>query len=462
MHPIIILLLGMAVVIGSIVVLRLNAFLALIAAAILVSMLSPGDIAGRVTRVVGAFGTMAGSIGIVIAAAAIIGNAMKESGAADRIVLSFLSVLGEGRAAEALALGGFILAVPVFFDTVFFLMVPLAKSAYERTGRSYLRYVMAIPAGGVPTHVLVPPTPGALAAAVALGVDLGVMIGVGAVIALVAAVAGLAFAVWADRHLPPPESLRMGTPDEEASVPEATRPDELPGLLPSVAPILLPVLLITANTVASTLTQTHPGSRLWGSLAPWTALVGDPTVALLVSAALAMAVYHRRRRPTRAASAALVEASLMSAGVIILITAAGGAFGAMLRTAGVGDVIQQLFAGGVATSGILVLLVAFAVSSLLKVAQGSSTVAMITTAGMLAALLSGPAALPFHRVYVATAVASGSMVGAWMNDSGFWVFARMSGLSEVEALKTYTPLLAIGGTAAMLATLVLAMVLPLR
>jgi len=152
----------------------------------------------------------------------------------------------------------------------------------------------------------------------------------------------------------------------------------------------------------------------------------------------------------------------MSAGVIILITAAGGAFGAMLRTAGVGEVIQQIFSGGVATSGFLVLLVAFAVSTLLKIAQGSSTVAMITTAGMLAALLSGPVTLPFHRVYVATAVASGAMVGAWMNDSGFWVFARMSGLSEVEALKTYTPLLAVGGIAAMFATVVLSMVLPLH
>lgn len=462
MHPILILLVGMAVVISLIVVFRLNAFLALITAAILVSMLSPGEIASRITRVADAFGSMAGSIGIIIAAAAIIGNAMKESGAADRIVLSFLSFLGEERAAEALAMGGFILAVPVFFDTVFFLMVPLAKSAYERTRRSYLRYVLAIPAGGVATHVLVPPTPGALAAAVALGVDLGVMIGVGAVIAFVAAASGLAFAYWADRHFPPPESLRLQTNEVGSPTPGTKRPEELPGLLPSIAPILLPVLLITANTVASTLAQTHPGSLFWASVAPWAAVCGDPNVALLVSAALAMAVYHRSRRPTLTGSATLVEESLMSAGVIILITAAGGAFGAMLRTAGVGEVIQQLFAGGAGTSGVLVLLMAFAVASLLKVAQGSSTVAMITTAGMLAALLSGPVALPFHRVYIATAVASGAMVGVWMNDSGFWVFSRMSGLSEVEALKTYTPMLAVEGCVAMVATIVLSTVLPLH
>ena len=187
--------------------------------------------------------------------------------------------------------------------------------------------------------------------------------------------------------------------------------------------------------------------------------MGDANVALLVAAVLALAVYHAQRSPTRSEMAELVEESLMSAGVIILITAAGGAFGAMLREAGIGAVIEETFAG--AGSGIAFLLVAFAVSSLLKIAQGSSTVAMITTAAMLAGMAAEPGALVFHPVYLAAALGAGAMVGSWMNDSGFWVFARMGGLTEVEALRCYTPLLAVGGIAALLATLALALLVPL-
>lgn len=459
MHPVLILLLGMATVIGGIVVLRQNAFLALIGAAILVSLLSPGDTGELITRVAEAFGSMAGGLGIVIAAAAIIGNAMKHSGAADRIVKSLLSGLGERRAGGAFALSGYVLAIPVFFDTVFFLLVPLARSAYRRTGRGYLKYILAIPAGGVATHALVPPTPGPLAAAGTLGVDLGVMIGVGAVIALFAAAAGLMFATWADAHYPLPESMREGNDDHDpvdADIPD----DDLPGLLSSLLPIILPVVLIAANTITTSLAARFPES-VWASLAPYASVVGNANVALLAAAALAMWTYHKQRRPSRKESGLLVEDALMSAGLIILITAGGGAFGAMLRAAGIGPVIEGMFGTG-AGSGILFLFIGFAVASLLKIAQGSSTVSIVTTAAMMAAMVSGPSALPFNGAYLVAAIGAGAMVGSWMNDSGFWVFAKMSGLTEVEALKSFTPVLAISGVAAMLATVVLSTILPLQ
>jgi GntP family gluconate:H+ symporter len=457
-HPVLILLLGMAAVIGGIVALRLNAFLALIGAALLVSLLSPGETSELVTRVAEAFGSMAGSLGIVIAAAAIIGNAMKHSGAADRIVKSLLSALGERRATGAFTLSGYILSIPVFFDTVFFLLVPLARSAYRRTRHGYLKYIIAIPAGGVATHALVPPTPGPLAAAGTLGVDLGVMIGVGSVIALFAAAAGLAFAIWADKHLPLPESIRDGIDDGDP-LQEPTSNDDLPGLLPSLLPIILPVVLIAANTITSTMATRSP-EGLWASVAPYAAVVGNANIALLASAVLAMWTYHAQRKPSRSQEAALVEESLMSAGVIILITAAGGAFGAMLRVAGIGPVIEGMFSFG-SGSGVIFLFIGFAVASLLKIAQGSSTVAIVTTAAMMAAMVSGPSALPFNGAYLVAAIGAGAMVGSWMNDSGFWVFVRMSGLTEVEGLKTFTPVLAISGFAAMAATVVLSLLVPL-
>jgi GntP family gluconate:H+ symporter len=195
-------------------------------------------------------------------------------------------------------------------------------------------------------------------------------------------------------------------------------------------------------------------------LLPYAKLIGDANLALMVSAGIAVVLFLRQRRPSRDETARLVETSLMSGGVIILITAAGGAFGAMLKAAEIGPAIQALFAGG-ATSGITYLLLGFGVSAILKVAQGSSTVAMITVSAMFAAMIDTGEGLGFHVVYLALAIGSGSLIGSWMNDSGFWIFAKMGGLSELEALKTWTPLLCVLGGTAMVVTVVLALIVPL-
>jgi GntP family gluconate:H+ symporter len=459
MPPLLILLIGMATLLAAIIALRLNAFLALVAAAIVVSLLAPGDPVTKVARVAGAFGRTAGAIGIVIGLAAIIGAAMLESGAADRIVRSFLGLLGERRGAAALCGTGWVLSIAVFFDTVFYLLVPLARSMRRRTGREYLKYLMAIAAGAAATHTLVPPTPGPLAVAGALGVDLGTMILLGLVVSLPAAAAGLAFAGWVDRRMPvePPGEPDGARPAERAAA------AALPGLVPAVLPIALPVVLISSNTLVMALSAASAtaAGRL-GALSRVTAILGDPNLALLLAAGIALWVYARRRRATRAEISALVERALMGAGVIVLITAAGGGFGATLQAAQIGPAIQALAAARGPGAGLLFLFLAFTVSSLIKIAQGSSTVAMITTAGMLAAMLSGTAALPFHPAYLATAIGGGSLVGTWMNDSGFWVFSRMGGVPEIETLKSWTPLSAVVGVTAMATTVVLATLLPLR
>src|SRR5947199_5178335 len=147
MHPLLILLVGMATILGGILGLRLNAFLALVTAAIVVSLLAPGEPAVKVARGAEGFGRTAGTIGIVIALAAIAGKAMMDSGAADRIVRAFIALLGEQRSATALCATGYVLSIPVFFDTVFYLLVPLARSGYTRTNRYYLKYLLAIAAG---------------------------------------------------------------------------------------------------------------------------------------------------------------------------------------------------------------------------------------------------------------------------------------------------------------------------
>jgi gluconate:H+ symporter, GntP family len=462
LHPILILVLGMVTVVGMIVALRLNAFLALISAAILVSLLAPGETAVRISRVAEAFGQTAGNIGIVIAAAAIIGKMMLDSGAADRVVQMFLSVMGEKRSAGALMGSGFVLAVPVFFDTVFFLLLPLARSMYRRTGRHYLKYVMVVSAGAALTHTLVPPTPGPLVIAGNLGVDIGTMMLVGLLVAVPATASGLLFATWLDRRMPVPVRLEASGVPDSGSPPAPVADRALPGLLASLLPILLPILLISANTVVTTMVRLEgdePGA--WSAVAPYTSLLGNANLALLGAAAIAIWVYHRQRRATKVQLAQAVEEGLMSAGVIILITAAGGAFGAMLRTAEIGPAIAALFPTEAGGAGMVMLGLAFGIASLLKIAQGSSTVAMIAASGMIAAMITDPGQLAFHPVYLATAIASGSLVGSWMNDSGFWIYTKMGGLTEVEALKSWTPLLALLGITSMLVTVILSLLLPL-
>ena len=246
-HPLVILAIGIVTVVGLILVLRLNAFLALIAAAIVVSLLAPGPLPEKISRVAFEFGASAGKIGIVIALAAIIGTCMMDSGAADRIVRAFLRLLGEKRAPIALMGSGFVLAVPVFFDTVFYLLVPLGRSLHKRTGTHYLKYLLAIGAGGAITHTLVPPTPGPLAMAGYLGVDVGWMIMIGALVALPAAIAGLAVGTLIDRLMPVP-MRPIGTEPEA----EPLADHQLPSLFVAVLPVVLPVLLISANTVLDT------------------------------------------------------------------------------------------------------------------------------------------------------------------------------------------------------------------
>src|SRR6266700_2050838 len=462
MPPTLILLVGMATILAGIVLLRLNAFLALIIAAIVVSLLAPGEPAVKIARVAEGFGRTAGTVGIVIALAAITGKAMTDSGAADRIVNGFLALLGEKRGATALCSTGYILSIPVFFDTVFYLLVPLARSMYGRTNRNYLKYLLAIAAGAGATHTLVPPTPGPLAIAGTLGVDLGTMVLVGIVVALPAAAVGLLFAGWVDRRMPV-----VPRAPAAAVAADAAAPQSLPGLVPSLLPIVLPVLFISSHTVVVSMTA-RPGAHfaLWSALAPYTAIVGNPNLALLVAAGVAMWLYARHRSVTRADLTEMVDTSLMGAGFIILIIAASGAFGVALQATGIGPVIERAFVGkasGTGTgSGLIFLFLGFAVASLIKIAQGSSTVAMITTAAMLAAMLPASGRLPFHAVYVATAIASGSLVGTWMNDSGFWLFSKMGGVTEVDTLKSWTPVLASVGITSMVTTVVLALLVPLR
>lgn len=449
MHPLVVLAISVALIFLLIIKFRINPFIALITAATVVGVLSPlVPFAEVMPLVAGHFGRLCGNIGIVIALAALIGQCLMESGCADKIVRVFVRMLGEKNASFSMLASGYVLSVPVFFDTVFYLLVPLARALRVRTGKGYVLFVMCVAAGGVVTHSMVPPTPGPLGMAANLGIDLGVMILVGAAIAVPMSITGWSFAMLRNNQLDIPLRETPGMSLAELEELASSQEDKLPSFMVAMMPIILPVLMITSNTITGALDITGP-------VADWTAFLGNPNFALLVSAAVSVGILMKQKGLSLADLGDTVETALASGGLIILITAGGGAFGGMLVESEVGKTIGDM----ASTMGMPVLILAFLLSAVIKVAQGSGTVAMITSSAIMAPIvLDG---IPFHPVYVACIIGAGSLVGSWMNDSGFWVYAKMSGFTEVEALKTWTPLLALLGLSGAVTTLILAAVMPL-
>jgi H+/gluconate symporter-like permease len=228
-------------------------------------------------------------------------------------------------------------------------------------------------------------------------------------------------------------------------------------------PILLPVGLVSANTIVSVFAKTAAEDSSLRSFADTVAVLGNVNLAMLLAATIAMWMLKSKRSLSLAQLGKIVEGSLMSGGIVILITAGGGAFGAMLKAAEVGPAIKQLFgqSGGDATGGIMLLILGAIIASVMKISQGSGTVAMITASSMIAAMIPSMDSLGYHPAYLATAIGGGSMICSWMNDSGFWIFVKMTGLTEAEGLKSWTFQLAVMGLVAVGVSLILAVVLPL-
>jgi len=470
MNPIFILLLGLAVVLFCIIVLRLHAFISLLLAALVVGAVTTPDILYNYAlsqgmgedqaviyskqllskRLVGAFGNTCAKVGILIALASIIGTALLKSGGAERIVRSAMNLFGKERAPAAFLTGSFVLAIPVFFDTVFYLMIPLVKSFGVRNPKKFSLYLMCVIAGGVMAHSLVPPTPGPLFVAEELGVDLGIMMIMGIIVGTITILAGYVYAQYASKRWDLPLRDTPEVPVKELQTMTERSSDQLPTFFFSILPILLPILLIAGNTILKSSIKDSDSVLLviFGTL-------GDSNLALLVSALISLYLLYSYTSD-RKEFQKNIQTALSSAGVIILITAAGGALGALLQQSGIGNTVKNM-AGDYQLA---VLPLAFFATAVMRTAQGSATVAMITAIGILSSL-SNSETLGFHPVYLALAIGCGSKVFAWMNDSGFWIVTKMSGMTEKESMRFFSFLLLVMGLAGLVSVMVLAKVIPL-
>ena len=468
MSPLLILLIGVAVVVVMVLVLRANAFLALICAALVVSLLAEGDWATKGERVAAALGDAVGKIGIVIAMAAIIGVCMMRSGAAEKIVMVFCRILGEKRFPVALCGSGFVLSIPVFYDTVFFLLIPLARSFYRRVRKKYILCLMAICAGAMITHTMVPPTPGPLAIASNLGIEIGQMMLVGLLVGVLIFPFGLAGAYLIDWYMPNPKiHLPAGETASDLDTPSADehqqfeqREMQLPTLGWAMLPVVLPILLIAFGSYVNMAFQGVDPDEM-PVMAMFARIVGGKEIAMMLAAAMAMFVFFRQKIATADEMRKDIETALLDAGLIILITAAGGAFGAMLQLAGIGDTIKMMFQSGSGVAGVSVLMAAFCVASVLKLSLGSSTTAMLTASSIIGAMGLTSETLGFNLAYLGLTISCGSLITSWMNDSGFWLTSRMAGLSETDTLKSVTVLHIIVGCSGFVIILILSQLLPL-
>ncbi|MGV3757238.1 MAG: GntP family permease, partial [Verrucomicrobiota bacterium] len=349
--------------------------------------------------------------------------------------------------------------IPVFFDTVFYLLIPLGKALASRTGRNYALYVMTIVCGTTMAHSLVPPTPGPLFVANALNIQMGTMMIGGIILGLFTAGSGLIYAYWANRKWPMPVRETSGESLKDMEKMTQRPESELPGFWLALMPILLPVVLIGSEGF---ITDAW-GKAAAGTLASWQSGLlwffqkfGDKNIAISLAAGIALLTVVSQKRQSKKELGAAMQGALESGGLIILITAAGGAFGGVLQHTGVGERIRDL----AATYQIGILPLAFFVTALIRTAQGSATVAMITTIGMLQSM-AAPETLGFHPVYLALAIGCGSKPFAWMNDSGFWVVCKMSGMTEGETLRNFSVLLTIMALVGLVLVMIAAKLFPM-
>jgi GntP family gluconate:H+ symporter len=450
LSPLFILVVAMLLVLAGVLWARLHPFLVLIVTALVVAALTPPDRLGAAAdlsigrRVAEGFGKTAHDIGILIAMASILGQCLMEARGAERIVATIERLVGRRRASLAFLGAGFLLGIPMFAEAVFYLLLPLAKASWRESRRHGVLLVLSIVAGATMTHSLVPPTPGPLFVADAMGIDIALMMRQGMIVGALAALAGYGYAAWADRRF----AIPLRTAGDEG--PGMTSDRKLPPLWASLLPILLPVMLISADSAVDSI------ARVPASVARVIHVVGDKNLALTVSAAAAILLLACRPGASRDKVRQAVATAVLEGGEIILVIAAGGALGATLRQAGMAD----LAAAAVPAHALLLLPIAWGVTVLIRAAQGSATVAMITAVGIVAPIADA-ASLPYHEVYVALAIGCGSKPGMWMNDSGFWTISRMTGMTEAETLKTASVMVAIEGTVGLLATMALAASWPL-
>jgi GntP family gluconate:H+ symporter len=389
------------------------------------------------------FGNTIGLIGIVIIAGSIIGKFLEKSGGAFALAAGTLKIVGKKNVPLALSIIGYIVSIPVFCDSGFIIIAPLAKALSKKVNISFAVGAMALSLGLIITHSIIPPTPGPVGAAGILKADLGLVIILGIPVSIIALIAGWLFAVKIASKIqidPFPDSAKIDT-----------EPVEIPSVLKSLLPIFMPIILIILRSI-SLLPSTPFGA---GSFSSAINFIGQPVVALLIGVLLSF-LLPRKLTKDMISPTGWVGEAVIAAATIIIITGCGGSFGQVLQNSGIGDVINNNLAGAKSLSILLPIIIAAS----LKTAQGSGTVAIITGASIMAPLLTTLGMdSPSARALVVVALGSGGMIASHANDSYFWVVTQISGMSVNQGYRLQTLGTLVVGVCASLAAWLLSLII---
>lgn len=412
------LILSIALIVLGTVKLKVHPFIVLLLVALFYGFGVGMPVEKILTSINEGFGGTLGKIGLLIVLGSIIGTFLENSGGAYSLAESVLKIIGKKRVPTAMGILGYFVSIPVFADSGFILLSPLAKSLSKKAGITLASSATALAVGLTATHTMVPPTPGPIAAAGILNADLGMVLMLGIPVAALALIPGLIFAnkyaskFWID---PNPQAT-----DEDIA--ELLR--KAPGATEASLPVLIPIFLIILKSVFAA------KGELDSLLLKIIAFIGEPVIALLIGTFLSFLLPKKFDRELLSTTG-WVGRALSDAASIILITGAGGIFGKILQNSGIADFL------GTALSGVnLSLWLPFLLAAALKTAQGSSTVALITTASLMLPLMPGMGFdTEVEKAIVVLAIGAGSSVVSHANDSFFWVMTQMSGLDVKTGYK---------------------------
>lgn len=419
---------GVLLLVILIVKTKVHPFISLIISALTVALIGgvPADTIPAI--ITNGFGTTLGSIGIIIGLGVILGQIFERSGAAERMALTFIKLFGKGNENIALAVTGFIVSIPVFCDSAFIILFPIARAISEKTRKNIISLAGALALGLVLTHSLVPPTPGPLAAAKEFNVDLGMMILGGLVIAIPSLIAGMLYVKWFANnqfYLAPNkdgEGMTEVREDVDNNAIDLSDPrTDLPSTFLSFLPILLPIVLILFNNLVSA--GVVP---LSDTITSYVAFLGHPVVAVTIGTVVA--IYTLTGSQTRKEVLSDMDAGIKSAGIILLVTGGGGALGQVIKETGLGTYLAETLSG----VGVPLIILPFLIATIVRFIQGSGTVAIITAAGISAPIIiaANEAGGNVNTTLAALAACVGSLFFSYFNDSYFHVVNRITGVED--------------------------------
>ena len=424
------------VLLGLIIRVRLHAFVALILVSLLVAIatrIPTGEI-GDV--LVNGLGTTLGNVALLVALGAMLGRLLEVTGGAKVLADGLIRRFGDRRAPLALGTAALIFGFPIFFDAGLVVFLPLVFTVARRLGGSLLTYALPVAGAFAVMHAFVPPHPGPVAAAELIGAEIGLVLVYGLLIGIPTWFLGAyLFGLRVGRRTPLAVPDLLGREDEEAE----TNP---PAMRTVLFLLLLPLILIFLNTGLDTLATAGTVDEDAGWVQAGM-LIGRTPIALLIAVIAAMWLLGWRRGRSGSDVERLADSALGPVCSIILITGAGGMFGAVLRAGGIGEAL----AGTLEDIGLPVIVAAFVISVCLRVAQGSATVALTTTAGLIAPVVEATSGLSSSDLaLIVIAIAGGATVLSHVNDSGFWLVSRFLDMSEKTTLRTWTVMETLLGT----------------